>query len=221
MTSGLNSPQRAAVNYIDGPCLVLAGAGSGKTRVITQKIAHLIQSCGYEAKNIAALTFTNKAALEMRERVAKLLSEPGHAKQLTVSTFHSLGVHILRREAASLKLKERFSIMDSDDCYSVIQDLAATTDKALIRKLQQAISLWKNALLTPEQALNIAKDENEAQAARFEQCADEIVATILPTLPETRRLALSVGQKAAIVKWWSEKEETATDPKAPTPTPTP
>ena len=167
MTSGLNSPQRAAVNYIDGPCLVLAGAGSGKTRVITQKIAHLIQSCGYEAKNIAALTFTNKAALEMRERVAKLLSEPGDAKQLTVSTFHSLGVHILRREATSLKLKERFSIMDSDDCYSVIQDLAATTDKALIRKLQQAISLWKNALLTPEQALNIAKDENEAQAARL------------------------------------------------------
>jgi ATP-dependent DNA helicase Rep len=64
-------------------------------------------------------------------------------------------------------LKERFSIMDSDDCYSVIQDLSATTDKALIRKLQQAISLWKSALLTPEQALNIAKDENEAQAARL------------------------------------------------------
>ena len=167
MPSGLNTPQRAAVNYIDGPCLVLAGAGSGKTRVITQKIAHLIQSCGYEAKNIAALTFTNKAALEMRERVAKLLQEPGHAKQLTVSTFHSLGVHILRREAASLQLKDRFSIMDSNDCYSVIQDLSATTDKALIRKLQQAISLWKNALLTPEQALNIAKDENEVQAARL------------------------------------------------------
>ena len=167
MPSGLNTPQRAAVNYIEGPCLVLAGAGSGKTRVITQKIAHLIQSCGYEAKNIAALTFTNKAALEMRERVAKLLHESGQAKQLTVSTFHSLGVHILRREAASLKLKERFSIMDSSDCFSLVQDLAATTDKAVIRRLQQSISLWENGLLTPEEALNNAKDHNEAQAARL------------------------------------------------------
>lgn len=167
MQHGLNAPQRAAVNYIDGPCLVLAGAGSGKTRVITQKIAHLIESCGYEAKNIAALTFTNKAALEMRERVAKLLKQPGHAKQLTVSTFHSLGVQILRREAAALGLKERFSIMDSDDCFAIVQDLAVTTDKALIRRIQNQMSLWKNALLDPEQALKQAQSEDEAQAARI------------------------------------------------------
>ena len=166
MSSGLNAPQRAAVNYMDGPCLVLAGAGSGKTRVITQKIAYLIESCGYEAKNIAALTFTNKAALEMRERIAKLLAEPKAAKQLTVSTFHSLGVNILRREAASLGLKDHFSIMDSDDCFAIVQDLSATTDKAVIRRMQSAMSLWKNALLTPEQALQQAKDEDEAQAAR-------------------------------------------------------
>ncbi len=167
MQHGLNAPQRAAVNYIDGPCLVLAGAGSGKTRVITQKIAHLIESCGYEAKNIAALTFTNKAALEMRERVAKLLKQPGHAKQLTVSTFHSLGVQILRREAAAVGLKDRFSIMDSDDCFAIVQDLAVTTDKALIRRLQNQMSLWKNALLDPEQALKQAQSEDEAQAARI------------------------------------------------------
>ena len=166
MESGLNTPQREAVQYMDGPCLVLAGAGSGKTRVITQKIAFLIESCGYEAKHIAALTFTNKAALEMRERIAKLLKEPRAAKQLTVSTFHSLGVHILRREAASLGLKDRFSIMDSDDCFSIVQDLSATTDKAVIRRMQNAMSLWKNTLQTPEQALQHAQDEEQAQAAR-------------------------------------------------------
>ncbi len=167
MQHGLNAPQRAAVNYTDGPCLVLAGAGSGKTRVITQKIAYLIESCGYEPKNIAALTFTNKAAAEMRERVAKLLKEPAMAKQLTVSTFHSLGVHILRREAKHVGLKERFSIMDSDDCFAIVQDLSATTDKAVIRRIQHAMSLWKNALLTPDDAIAQAKDENEAQAARI------------------------------------------------------
>ena len=144
---GLNAPQREAVKYLDGPCLVLAGAGSGKTRVITQKIAHLIEDCGYDARNIAALTFTNKAATEMQERIAKLLKEPKQAKQLTVSTFHSLGVKILRQEARALGLKDRFSIMDSDDCFSIVQDLAITTDKQLIRRIQGAMSLWKNGLI--------------------------------------------------------------------------
>lgn len=167
MQHGLNAPQREAVNYIDGPCLVLAGAGSGKTRVITQKIAYLIESCGYDAKNIAALTFTNKAALEMRERVAKLLKQPGQAKQLTVSTFHSLGVQILRREAAALGLKDRFSIMDSDDCFAIVQDLAVTIDKAVIRRIQNQMSLWKNALLDPELAIKQAQTDDESQAARI------------------------------------------------------
>jgi ATP-dependent DNA helicase Rep len=110
---GLNVPQSEAVTYLDGPCLVLAGAGSGKTRVITQKIAHLIEDRGYDPRSIAALTFTNKAALEMQERIAKLLKQPRQAKQLTVSTFHSLGVKILRQEANGVGLKDRFSIMDS------------------------------------------------------------------------------------------------------------
>jgi ATP-dependent DNA helicase Rep len=164
---GLNAPQREAVKYMDGPCLVLAGAGSGKTRVITQKIAHLIEECGYESKNIAALTFTNKAALEMQERIAKLLKDPKQAKHLTVSTFHSLGVNILRREAANLGLKDRFSIMDSDDCFSLVQDLSATTDKQLIRRIQTTMSLWKNGLISPDEALKQARDEEEAQAARI------------------------------------------------------
>ncbi|HJV79932.1 MAG TPA: UvrD-helicase domain-containing protein, partial [Noviherbaspirillum sp.] len=164
---GMNRPQREAVNYMDGPCLVLAGAGSGKTRVITQKIANLIEQCGYDAKNIAAVTFTNKAALEMQERIAKLLKEPKEAKHLTVCTFHSLGVQILRREAKELGLKDRFSIMDSDDCFSLVQDLACTTDKQLIRRIQTAMSLWKNGLVDPDTALKQAVTEDEAQAARI------------------------------------------------------
>lgn len=166
MSHGLNTPQRNAVNYMDGPCLVLAGAGSGKTRVITQKIVNLIELHGYDPKHIAALTFTNKAALEMQERIGKLLAEPRQAKQLTVSTFHSLGVKILRQEAQALGLKDRFSIMDSDDCFSLVQDLAITTDKQLIRRIQTAMSLWKNGLIDPELALQQAKDEDEAIAAR-------------------------------------------------------
>ena len=165
--SGLNAPQREAVRYLDGPCLVLAGAGSGKTRVITQKIAHLIEQCGYEPKHIAALTFTNKAAAEMRDRIASLLQQPKQAKQLTVSTFHSLGVTILRQEARGVGLKDRFSIMDSDDCFSLVQDLAVTTDKQLIRRTQNTMSLWKNSLIDPDTALKAATTEDEAQSARI------------------------------------------------------
>ena len=164
---GLNAPQREAVDYLDGPCLVLAGAGSGKTRVITQKIANLIELHSYDAKHIAALTFTNKAATEMQERVAKLLQQPRQAKQCTISTFHSLGVKILRQEASAVGLKDRFSIMDSDDCFAIVQDLAVTTDKQLIRRIQNAMSLWKNALIDPETAIRLAQDEDEAQAARI------------------------------------------------------
>ena len=163
----MNRPQSEAVHYMDGPCLVLAGAGSGTTRVITTKIAHLIEQCGYDARSIAAVTFTNKASLEMQERIAKLLKEPKLAKQITVSTFHSLGVQILRKEAKELGLKDRFSIMDSDDCFSLVQDLAMTTDKQIIRGIQTAMSLWKNALVDPDTALKQAITEDEAQAARI------------------------------------------------------
>ncbi|RJG02716.1 UvrD-helicase domain-containing protein [Noviherbaspirillum sedimenti] len=164
---GLNAPQSEAVKYLDGPCLVLAGAGSGKTRVITQKITHLIEDRGYDPRNIAALTFTNKAATEMQERLAKQLKEPRHAKQLTVSTFHSLGVNILRRESRELGLKDRFSIMDSDDCFSLVQDLAITTDKQEVRRIQTAMSLWKNGLVSPDDAIKNAVTEEEAQAGRI------------------------------------------------------
>lgn len=167
MFRGLNSSQKKAVHYMNGPCLVLAGAGSGKTRVITEKIVYLIEQGGYEAKHIAALTFTNKAALEMQERVAQLLTESKVAKQLTVSTFHSLGVKIVRQHANDLGLKERFSILDANDCFALVQELLITTDKQLIRRAQTRISLWKNNLVDPESALANAVSEGEAQIARM------------------------------------------------------
>ncbi len=164
MSALLNPPQREAIRYLDGPLLVLAGAGSGKTRVITQKIAYLIDDCGFSPSNIAAITFTNKAAKEMQERVSTLLK--GKPDGLTISTFHSLGVRILREDAKALGYKPRFSIFDSTDCFGIISELSGSVDKATIRRLQSVISNWKNALVSPDQALKDAQDETERLAAR-------------------------------------------------------
>ncbi|WP_153111980.1 UvrD-helicase domain-containing protein [Propionivibrio limicola] len=164
MSALLNPPQREAIRYLDGPLLVLAGAGSGKTRVITQKIAYLIEQCGLKPSNIAAITFTNKAAREMQERVGSLLKDKPVG--LTISTFHSLGVRILREEAKALGYKPQFSIFDSTDCYGIISDLASSVDKATIRRLQSLISNWKNALVTPDQAMLNAENDTETLAAR-------------------------------------------------------
>ena len=153
---GLNPSQKEAVLYLNGPCLVLAGAGSGKTRVITQKIAYLLRDCGYMGRNVAALTFTNKAAREMAERV-KTLVDPKLAKGLTISTFHALGVRFLREEAAQAGLKPQFSILDSDDAMGIIQELLATTDRGRLREVQSIISLWKNQLVSPDQAAHAAQ----------------------------------------------------------------
>ncbi len=162
--SGLNPQQREAIHYLDGPLLVLAGAGSGKTRVITQKIAYLVQDCGFQPRNIAAITFTNKAAKEMQERIGKILS-PALAGELQISTFHSLGVRILREEAKALGYKPRFSIFDSADCAGILSEAAGTVDKATVRILQSLISNWKNALVTPEAARHLATDEHQKLAA--------------------------------------------------------
>ena len=159
----LNPAQLEAVHHLHGPCLVIAGAGSGKTRVITQKIAKLL-SCGYRAKNIAAITFTNKAAQEMRER-AKHLVGARAGQELVISTFHSLGVRILREDGRHLGLKEQFSIMDSDDVLSVLRDAGGTTDAATAKSWQWTISLWKNQGLSASQALAYAKDDMERAAA--------------------------------------------------------
>lgn len=153
--SKLNPRQREAVHYIDGPLLVLAGAGSGKTSVITQKIAYLINTCGINAKHVAAVTFTNKAAREMKERVGKLLGSQA-AEGLTVSTFHQLGLRIIRSQSKQLGLKAGFSIFDAEDTRTLIRDLliqehGAEGDQA--GTIAQRISSWKNDRILPEQAV--------------------------------------------------------------------
>jgi len=161
MLSKLNPVQREAAMYLDGPLLVLAGAGSGKTRVITHKIAYLVEECGYAARNIAAITFTNKAANEMRERVGGLL--PGkQTKGLVVSTFHALGMNILRAEAKLLGYKPQFSILDSSDTWKIIGELSNSGDKQEIRDIQTQLSGWKSAFISPEQAVVLA-DSVEAE----------------------------------------------------------
>ncbi len=164
MSALLNPAQREAIRYLDGPLLVLAGAGSGKTRVITQKIAYLIGECGFNPANIAAITFTNKAAREMQERVGQLLGS--RPVGLTLSTFHALGVRILREEAKALGYKPQFSIFDATDCYGMLADLSGSVDKATIRRLQGQISNWKNALISPDEASKTAVDDMGKLAAQ-------------------------------------------------------
>ena len=163
--SGLNPPQRQAVLHVEGPLLVLAGAGSGKTRVIVEKIAHLIQSGRYPAKRIAAITFTNKAAREMRERVGKRIRGDA-AQELTISTFHALGLRMLQIDHAKLGLRRGFSIFDADDSAAQVKDLLPPGSKPdAIEAIKQLISRAKNAGLSPEQAAEAARSGREREAA--------------------------------------------------------
>jgi ATP-dependent DNA helicase Rep len=170
----LNPAQLEAVYHLASPCLVLAGAGSGKTRVIVHKIAKLLHS-GLEPRQIAAITFTNKAAQEMRER-AKALVGSRAAKDLAISTFHSLGVRLLRSDGERLALKPQFSIMDSDDVLGMLRDAGGTTDAKLARSWQWTISLWKNQGLDSDGAALAAADDNEQVAARVMRRYEERLA---------------------------------------------
>src|SRR5690606_1278489 len=162
---GLNPQQREAVLHTDGPLLVLAGAGSGKTRVIVEKIAHLIGSGRMPAKRIAAITFTNKSAKEMRERVAKRIRGDA-ADGLTVCTFHALGLKFLQIEHAKLGLRRGFSIFDADDSAAQIKDLVGSGAKPdAVDDVRNLISRAKNAGLSPEQAMAEARSPREVDAA--------------------------------------------------------
>ena len=164
--SRLNPRQQEAVNYVGGPLLVLAGAGSGKTSVITRKIAHLVQNCGIQARHIVAMTFTNKAAREMKERVGTLLKGP-EARGLTVSTFHNLGMNIIRKEYAALGYKPGFSIFDEGDIKALLSDIRqkeySGDDGA--DEIKNYIGSWKNELVLPEQALAESRNPKEQTAA--------------------------------------------------------
>ena len=172
----LNPRQKEAARYIGSPLLVLAGAGSGKTSVITQKISYLINQCGIPAHKIVAVTFTNKAAREMKERVGRLLranTEGASARGLTIATFHHLGLTIIRHELKHLGLKSGFSIFDSQDALALLKSLMLKeqeVDEARLRTLQHQISDWKNDLLLPPQAMATAQDPETVFAARvYEQ----------------------------------------------------
>jgi ATP-dependent DNA helicase Rep len=162
------------MKYTQGPLLVLAGAGSGKTSVITRKIAYLVQHCRIPAHRITAMTFTNKAAREMKERVTKLLSRE-EAKGLSVSTFHTFGLNLLRLELKNLPLKANFSILDADDCKRILMDLmhrdnlSGAESKELIAKAMKKISDWKNDLILPEQAHSTCETPEDVQFAHLYQ----------------------------------------------------
>ena len=199
----LNPQQQNAVEYVSGPCLVLAGAGSGKTRVIINKIAYLIAKCGYLPKNIAAVTFTNKAAREMRERVAHSIGKES-SKGLIVSTFHTLGFDIIKREYRHLGYKANITLFDQHDQLALLKELTEPYlkgDKDLLNQLLSTISNWKNDLILPERAKGIADGQKQILFALcYEQYHNQIRAynaldfddlIMLPTLlfqqyPEVR-----------------------------------
>lgn len=167
----LNPGQNEAVNYISGPCLVLAGAGSGKTRVITNKIAYLVRECDMPARYIAAVTFTNKAAREMKERVAQTLGKK-EARGLKVSTFHTLGLNIIKSEVKTLGIKAGFSLFDDKDSMALLKDLTSNEldgDKEQLSLLQSRISNWKNDLILPEHLSKQSLSAGDAEFAEFYQ----------------------------------------------------
>jgi len=161
LLEGLTPPQREAVMHVDGPMLVLAGPGSGKTRVITRRVAHLVRHVGIAPWNILAITFTNKAAGEMRDRVASLVSER-QARAVTVCTFHSLCARILRTYAQRLNLPESFTIYDTDDqqraMKQAINEIEVNTTNFPPARVLHSISQAKNDLLDAE---GFAKNAND------------------------------------------------------------
>lgn len=171
----LNSSQQQAVEYVSGPCLVLAGAGSGKTRVIINKIAYLIQVKGYQPKHIYAVTFTNKAAREMKERIMQTLGRK-ETRGLKISTFHTLGLDIIRKEHKQLGIKSNFSLFDDQDQFALLKELTEQwfdSDKDLINQLRSTISNWKNDLVDATIAMAKAQGKKEQLFAHCYQLYEQ------------------------------------------------
>jgi DNA helicase-2/ATP-dependent DNA helicase PcrA len=178
LLEGLTDPQREAVTHVDGPMLVLAGPGSGKTRVITRRVAYLVRHVGIAPWNILAITFTNKAAGEMRDRVARLVSER-QGRAITVCTFHSLCARILRTYASRLNVPESFSIYDTDDqqraMKQAIAEIEVNTTNFPPSRVLGTISQAKNELLEPEAYALSANDFYSRAVAKLYKAYQRIL----------------------------------------------
>lgn len=205
-TMKLNPEQQAAVEYLGGALFVLAGAGSGKTRVITEKIAYMITQAGYKPHHIAAITFTNKAAKEMQERVSARLGRE-QTRGLTVCTFHSLGMRILREEAQHIGYKKNFSILDASDSARIVGELLGSTGREAVFKAQHQISLWKNNLQTLEAAFQAADDDWAKQIAQvyaaYQETLEHYQAVDFDDL--IRLPTLLLQQNAAVRLKWQQR----------------
>ena len=152
LVDSLNDRQKEAVVNTDGPMLILAGAGSGKTKVLTTKVAYLIEEKNIDPNNILAITFTNKAAKEMKERIFKL--EGNSAFYIQISTFHSFGLKILKENCELLGYEKNFTILDSDDSLSIIKkimkELNIDANKYNPKAIKNVISNNKNEIIDPE-----------------------------------------------------------------------
>ena len=204
----LNPQQQAAVKTIDQPLLVLAGAGSGKTRVITEKIAYLVKQ-GLPARHIAAVTFTNKAAREMKDRVSKLLDDK-QMRGLRVSTFHALGLDILRKEHKVLAYKAAITLFDEQDKQTLLKNLinhgVKNCDIDNFERYSQQIGHWKNAFITPEQALNSANPEQQPAASLYHEYTRSLKAYNAVDLDDLILLpVLLFQQHPAVLEKWQNK----------------
>ncbi len=204
----LNPQQQAAVKAIDHPLLVLAGAGSGKTRVITEKIAYLVKQ-GLPARHIAAVTFTNKAAREMKSRVSKLLDDT-QIRGLRVSTFHSLGLDILRKEHKLLAYKAAITLFDEQDKHTLLKNLInhGTKDCDIdnVDRYAQQIGQWKNAFVTPEQALTSATSEQHPAAGLYDDYTRSLKAYNAVDFDDLILLpVLLFQQNPAVLEKWQNK----------------
>ena len=157
----LNDRQKEAVLWGDGPLLILAGAGSGKTSVLTARVAYLIKERGINPKNIVAITFTNKAAKEMKERIIKQVGSIGY--DIQISTFHSFGLRIIKENYERLGYDKNFTILDSDDSLTVIKkvlkELNVDTSRCNPKFIKNRISSCKNEMVTPDKYKNFVNDE--------------------------------------------------------------
>lgn len=208
MSPKLNPQQLAAVKTIDHPLLVLAGAGSGKTRVITEKIAYLVRQ-GTPARHIAAVTFTNKAAREMKSRVSKLLDDK-QSRGLRVSTFHSLGLDILRAEYKTLEYKSSISLFDEQDRLSLLKNLVShgikDCDEDQIDQYNWQIGQWKNAFVTPKQALHLPDAALHPPARLYEAYTRSLKAYNAVDFDDLILLpVLLFQQHAAVLEKWQNR----------------